>query len=260
MAKTAEQKKVLTAEKSFDERFPIVRASTLSLKDSFLKHKPQTNQQKRLMASITAGIKAGLKDFRRPAIDPSFDNDGNIIYKEGERPAVGKSPKYWISEAKKFMPEKNSRMGSRLQYDAFLCLLIKYLIEEKGYKVADAWEAVCDNSRGLGHYRNSKNAKGEFEPTGSRKVWEFCDLANTCKIVTDENSAFGFSLVGGGYGDGSIFFRWRMLTLSIILMTSTPMAWSGLCLMCNTDHCTALTLRRFLIWSLRITLIRKRNS
>lgn len=188
-----------TKEKSFDERFPIVRASTLSLKDSFLKHKPQTNQQKRLKESITAGIKAGLKDFRCPAMDPSFDNDGNIIYKEGERPAVGKSPRYWKSEMKKFMPEKNSRMGSLVQRDAFLCLLIKYLIEEKGYKVADAWKAVCDDSRDLGHYCNSENAKGKFEPTGSRKVWEFYDLANTCKIVTDENSASGFSLVGGYY-------------------------------------------------------------
>lgn len=192
-----------TKEKSFDERFPIVKASTLSLKDSFLKHKPQTNQQERLKDSITAGIKAGLKDFRRPAMDPSFDNDGNIIYKEWERPAVGKSIRYWNAEAKRFMPKKNSRMGSLLQYDAFLGLLIKYLIEEKGYKVADAWEAVCDDSRDLGHYCNSENAKDKFEQTGSRKIWDFYDLANTYKIVTDENSDSGFSLVVGDFGSRS---------------------------------------------------------
>ncbi len=212
MDKTTEQKTVLTVEGkitrvniSFNERFPIVRASTLSLKDSFLKHKPQTMEQERLKNSITAGIKAGLKDFRHPAMDPSLDN-GNIVYVKGKKPAVGKSPKYWDSKAKKFMPEKNSRMGSRLKYDAFLCLLIKHLIEEKGYKVADAWKAVCDDSRKLGHYRNSKNAKGKLEPTGSRKVWKFYDWVNTCKIVKDENSASGFSLVGGGYCNDSDYY------------------------------------------------------
>ena len=184
---------------SFDERFPIVRASTLSKKDSFLKHKPQGKKQENLKKLILKGIDVGLSDFRRPAIDPSFDKDGNIIYKEGEKPAVGKSANFWNEELKKFMADKNSRMGTLLQYAAFLGLLIKYLIEEKGYKVAEAWKAVCDDSKELGHYWNSDDAKHAFEATGSRKIWVFYDLANTCKIVSDDSAASGFSLVGGTY-------------------------------------------------------------
>ena len=182
---------------SFDERFPIVRASTLSKKDSFLKHKPQGEKQENLKKLIIKGIDVGLSDFRRPAIDPSFDKDGNIIYKEGEMPAVGKSANFWNEKLKKFMADKNSRMGTLLQYAAFLGLLIKYLIEEIGYKVAEAWKAVCDDSKELGHYWNSDYAKHAFEATGRRKIWDFYDLANTCKIVSDDRSASGFSSVGG---------------------------------------------------------------
>lgn len=188
---------------SFDERFPIVRASTLSKNDSFLKHNAQTTRQQKLKKLILKGIELGLKDFRRPAIDPSFDKDGNIIYKEGKKPAVGKSANFWSEELKKFMADKNSRMGTLLQYAAFLGLLIKYLIEEKGYTVAHAWVAVCDNSIELGHYWNPNDVEVEFETTGSRKIWDFCDLANTKKIVVDNSSDSGFSFVCGDCDDDS---------------------------------------------------------
>lgn len=44
---------------------------------------------------------------------------------------------------------------------------------------------MCNDSRELGHYRTSKDAKNDFEPTGSRKVGLFCDLANTQKILKE---------------------------------------------------------------------------
>ena len=98
------------------------------------------------------------------------------------------------------MPEKNSRQGNRkFEYDPFLGLLIKYLIEEKKYSREEAWKVVCNQSKDLGHYFDSKNAKHAFEPTGNRKIGEWYDLANTCKSVKDEEVASGFSLVGGHY-------------------------------------------------------------
>ena len=187
------------AELSFDEKFPIVRASELSLEDAFLKHEPTTKQQRRLKDSLIAGIKAGLKDFRCPAMDPSLNEAGNLVYEAGKKPAVGHSAKFWAKKFKQFMPKKNSRMGTLRQHDALLGLLIKYLTEEEKWEVSEAWEAVCDDSKKLGHYWNSENAKHDFESTGSRKVWLFWDWTNTFKIIADDNSASGFWLGGGGY-------------------------------------------------------------
>lgn len=191
MAKTADQES-----KSFDEKFPIVRASTLSKEEIFLKHEPKSERQRKLKNLILKGIEVGLKDFRAPALDPSFKGE-IIVYKAGEEPALYETPNFWDEELKKIIPEKNSRMGTLLQRAAFLGLLIKYLIEKEGYEVAEAWEAVCDDSKKLGHYCDSSNAKHAFEATGSRKVWEFYDLANAPKIVKDDSSKSGFTRIGG---------------------------------------------------------------
>lgn len=182
---------------NFEEMFPVVEASKLSLKDSFMKHKPQTKKQKRLKDSLTKSIKEGLKDFRRPIMDPSIDEDGNIIFKAGNEPAVGKKCYWWEENAKAFMPQKDSRQGILKEYDAFLGTLIKYLVEEEKWSVEDAWKSVCDDSKKLGHYWNSENAKYKFEPTGSRPVGKWHDLANTYKIVGDSETSF--SLCGGCY-------------------------------------------------------------
>lgn len=194
------------AELSFEEKFPIVRASELSLEDAFLKHKPTTDGQRRLRSSLIAGIKKGLKDFRCPAMDPSLDEDENLVYEAGNQPAIKKSVKFWTEKLEQFMPERNSRMGTLRERDALLGFLIKYLIEEQGYGVSEAWEAVCDDSKKLGHYRDSKDAKNDLERTGSRKVWLFYDWANTFKIIADNNSAFEFWLGGGTYGNEGYFY------------------------------------------------------
>ena len=184
-----------------DKYFPIVKASTLSLKDEFLKHEPETEEQREFKNALISAIKSGLSDFRAQRMDACFDEEGNICFKAGMKPAVGKSPNWWKETAKKFMPEKGSRLGTTKERIAFLGLLIKYLIEEKGYTVSNAWKAVCDQSKDLGHYWDSENAKHDFEDTGSRQVSEWYDLANTYKITVDD-VAGGFSLVGGNYVGG----------------------------------------------------------
>ena len=188
----------------FDKMFPIVEASKLSLKDKFLKHEPTSICQKKFKEVLTAGIEAGLKDFRRPAMDPSLKDD-KIVYEAGLMPATGKSCDWWRENAKNFMPERNSRLGTETQYAAFLGILIKYLVKERGYTVSQAWYAVCDDSQNLGHYWNSKNAKHGIEATGSRMIGLFYDLANTFKILyNDEGSVF--LLAGGGCNHSSNFF------------------------------------------------------
>lgn len=180
-----------------EKYFPIAKASTLSLEDEFLKHEPETEEQKKFKKALISAIKSGLSDFRAQRMDACFDEEGNICFKAGMKPAVGKlSANDWKRVAKEFLPEKGSRLGTTKERIAFLGLFIKYLIEEKGYEVKDAWKAVCDQSKDLGHYLDSENAKYEFEDTGSRQIGEWCDLGNTCKI-TEDDEAGGFSLVGG---------------------------------------------------------------
>lgn len=191
-------------ETEFDKLYPIVRASKLTLEDRFMSHIPRTMEQKRFKKRLTKAIKSGLSDFRIPAMDPCLENDDNIGFKKGSRPAIGCSAFWWDERARKFMPHKNSKIGTKKQYVAFLGTLIKYLIEREGYEIDEVWKMICDDSHHLGHYCNSQDAKRDFENTGSRKIWKFYDLANTCKIVKDDKLGI-FLRVGGDYNMLSIF-------------------------------------------------------
>ena len=186
-----------------EKYFPIVKASSLSLNDEFLKYEPQTEKQTRFKNALTSAIKSGLSDFRAQRMDACLDEEGNICFKVGMKPAVGKSANWWKKNAKDFMPEKESRLGTRKERIGFLGLLIKYLIEEKAYTVGDAWKAVCDQSKDLGHDCDSENAQQDMEDTGSRQVGKWYDLANTCKIIISDEEGV-FLLIGGiYYVDGS---------------------------------------------------------
>ena len=76
------------------------------------------------------------------AIQFALDNDDIICYHAGMKPAVGKLPTWWQEIAERFMPEKQSRLGTRKERIAFLGLLIKYLIVEKGYTLNDVIEKI----------------------------------------------------------------------------------------------------------------------
>lgn len=197
-----ESKKVQyeTGSMEFEEMFPIVDVEGLSLEESFMQYEPQTFEGKRVKASIIKAKKIGMKNFRIPAMDPSFDDDGEtIIYCKGRKPAVGRSANWWYENAPKFMLGKNSRLRDELEHDVVLgIMLIKHLVEEQGYQVAEAWKEVCVDSKDLGHYRKSKNAKHDFETTGSRQIGKCFDLGNTCKIVK-KREVSGFVRYGGNF-------------------------------------------------------------
>ena len=179
------------------EEVAFIEAEELSLNDRFMKHKPCTKAEERAKQLIAEAIKAGVKNFYRPIMDPSFVDDG-ISYIAGKKPAIGKSYNWWVDTAKNYNPSRNSRLGTRLEYGAFLGVLIKKLVEE-GMTVKWAWNAVCNDSKELGHYRDSENAKHEFETTGSRCICGFYDLANTCKILSEDGESSGYWVAGGYY-------------------------------------------------------------
>ena len=179
--------------------FILIEAEKLFLDDEFMKFEPKTKEQNEVKALIIEVIDKKVKNFYRPKCDPSFTEDGKgICFMPGKLPAVGKSYNWWYDAAKEYKPERNSRLGTRLQYGAFLGVLIKKLVKE-GKDVEWAWNALCNDSHELGHYWNSENAKHDFEPTGSRMICGFYDLANTYKILAEDEEAGGFWLAGGFY-------------------------------------------------------------
>ena len=187
--------------------FVLVEASKLSLNDKFMQHVPTTEREEDLKLLLTKAIQKGVKDFYRPKYDPSFNKDGTgVTFKAGERPAVGKSYNWWKEVAEKFMPERHSRLGTNSEYVAFQGVLIKKLVEDCKWSVAKAWHAVCNDSKELGHYGNSEGAKSSFEDTGMREICGFFDLANTYKILAEDDSIGAFWLGGGHYAyDGDDF-------------------------------------------------------
>jgi len=181
-----------------DDDIILIEAEGLSLNDQFMLYEPDTEKEKCTKDLIAEAIKAGVKNFYRPKCDPSFTDDG-ICFVAGKAPAVGKSYNWWFDTAKKYDPSRNSRLGTRLQYGAFLGVLIKKLVEE-GMTVAWAWNAVCNNSKELGHYYNSEDAKQQtFELTGSRCICGFYDLVNTFKLLAEVDEEVGGFWIAGGY-------------------------------------------------------------
>lgn len=189
---------ILAREVPKDDPFVLVEASKLSLEDDFMQYEPQTDNQVKFKKNLTSAIKSGVKDFYRPIYDPSIDENGNIVFAAGKMPAVGHSYNWWVEAAKKYVSNRQIRLGTKNEYVAFLGVLIKKLIAS-GWYIANAWKAVCDDSKLLGYYWNSKDGINSFKKTGSREVCGFFDLANTYKILARDDEAGWFWVASGYY-------------------------------------------------------------
>lgn len=141
----------------------------------------------------------GVKPFWRPRMDPTII-DGKVLFKKGAEPAVGISYNKWAEIASGMAPVEGRRwnVGTEYQYYSFLVWLTKRLVEEMGWKIQRALNAVILDSKELGHYRNSENALGKREPTGRRSICGVFDLANTFKILRCSLKA-GVLWLAGGY-------------------------------------------------------------
>lgn len=193
--------------KSSISNFILLKPSSLKLDDEFMKHEPQTGRERKLKRRLAAVILAGdVKDFWCPKHNPSFNEEENRIYFEmGSTPAtISKTFYEWDKLAKKFMPKCKSRLGTKDEYVVFLGFIIKSLVET-GWEINAAWNAVCNDSYALGHYKNnSQQVASEIihEPTSSREVCGFYDLADSVKYLgEDEDSACYYIASGCCYDD-----------------------------------------------------------
>lgn len=175
----------------------LVECSDSQIYSELLEYTPADSAEKRFLENLKKAVDAGVKNFKVPICDPSIDENGSLQFVAGRKPAVG----YSYNELKELANKNGVQLGSKNQYVLFLATIIHRLIEEEGWAKKSALHAVCTDSTKLGHYCNSANAKGEFEPTGSRMITGKCDLANICKILAKDEKAGGFWLAGGFYFD-----------------------------------------------------------
>ena len=167
---------------------------------AWLEHQPTSRRQKETLDLYQdAKAKGRLHAFTCMTIDASV-KDGKLVYQKGLPIKTGFSQRQWAKMLKDYNPSRNSRQMTRTEYVCRNLFLIQRLVES-GYEIAEAWEAVCDDSRKIGHYSNSDNHKNDFEPTGSREVCGFCDLGNAWKFLAEDpwEEADGYWATGGCY-------------------------------------------------------------
>lgn len=172
-----------------------VEGSDSQIYFDMLKYAPASETEKKFLEFLKEAVDAGVKTFKVPVCDPSIDENGSLQFVAGCKPAVG----YSYNELKELAIKNGVQLGSKNQYVLFLATIIHRLVEE-GWSKADAFYAVCTDSTQLGHYWNSEKARHDFEVTGSRKIAGKCDLANTCKILRNDEKAGGFWVASGFYG------------------------------------------------------------
>lgn len=177
--------------------FVLIDAENLSLDDEFMKYEPKTKNESKAKELISEAICSGVKNFYQSKCVPSFaERNENIRFSPGKNPAVGETYTWWKEIAKEYYPKRNSRLGTILQYSAFLGVLIKRLVQE-GNSVEWSWHVVCNNSFELEEYWNHKNEKGIFISSSSRYIGGFFVAFNPRKrhaiLAEDVVSSCGYS-------------------------------------------------------------------
>ena len=173
-----------------------VEGSDSQIYFDMLKYTPASNSknEKKFLEFLKEAVAAGVKNFKVPVCDPSIAENGSLQFVAGCKPAVG----YSYNKLKELAIKNDVQLGSKNQYVLFLATIIHRLVEE-GWSKADAFYAVCSDSTQLGHYRNSEKARYDFDVTGSRKIAGKCDLANTYKILRNDEKGGGFWFASGDY-------------------------------------------------------------
>ena len=187
-----------------DSRLILINPQEDGFFDAVLNSKSDSDRINAFIEAVEEVKAEKLEIFYKTIYDPSEDGD-KIVYKKGNKPAVGYSYNWWVEKASK-MPAVEGRqwhLATEYQYYAFLVWLINQLVKS-GKSVEEAMNQVVLDSKELGHYYDSENStRGkDFELTGSRRVCGVYDLANTFKILRCSNKeAGGFWLAGGYYCD-----------------------------------------------------------
>lgn len=197
-----EEKKVLdeSVNKTKSHPFETIKVADSSSQTyaKLLEYKPKNDDEREFLNRLRTAINAKIGAFEVPVCDPSIDEDGNLQFVPGKKPAVGFS----CNEIEELAKKNGLKHGDVNRWHLFLGTLADLIMEEFDCSLSEALYKICTDSTDLGHYANSPDAKHELELTGSRMIAGKCDLGNTCKILAKDQQAGGFWLAGGGYGYG----------------------------------------------------------
>ena len=184
--------------------FALIKASELNLQEPwFLYHQPATWAEHNFKQELIGIIQMGVRDFYIPRHAPTFSEDGNgISFSFGKMPALGKSYAWWHMAAAAYAPCKHSRLGTEIEYKAFLGCLIKNWVE-LGCPIDVAWSMVCNDSGAISYYQNSQYWYPAPCPTGSFENFGLCDLANVQKILAYDWSRDAYPVVSGNWTNTS---------------------------------------------------------
>lgn len=186
-----------------EDIFVLIEASKLKRSDEIMQHVCRTHNEVILRRLLSEVIRKEIKDFYRPIIDPSFDEKNKIAFIPGGKPAIGKNFEWWKEVAKEFMPERKSRLGTRNEYIAFLGVLMKKMVSN-GWDLADTWDAICNDSKELGIYNVELDDGYDCGYTGTNEICDFFDLANTFKILANEEHSDYYAIASGDCNSPSV--------------------------------------------------------
>ena len=188
-----------------DEKlFVKIEPFKLSIDDKFMQHSPRTFKERCFKDLLAAAIKHKVEIFYCPRYAPSLTEDGSsFCYEPGRMPAVGKPYAWWEAEARRFKPDRESRIGTKYEYALFLATLMKKMVDA-GNSVELVWKFVCSDSAVLATYSNSPESTKQLLPVGAEcEVFGFYDLGNTYKLLIENESADSFWLASGSFSDES---------------------------------------------------------
>jgi len=199
---TVEQSNVASSSETISnsKKFDTIKVKGSDSADykKLLNYSPDGEKQEDFQEMLREVInsKVAVGDFEVPVCDPSIDAHGKLQFIPRAKPATG----YTCAWLELIAEENGVRFGTKNEYVLFMATMILRLTAE-GWSEFDAWNAVCVDSKELGHYWNSAKARHDLERTGSRRIVGKCDLANTQKILEFDREARGYWLAGGSYLD-----------------------------------------------------------
>ena len=84
-----------------------------------------------------------------------------------------------------------------MEYIAFLRVVIEKLVDVAGWKIEDAWYAVCDDSEKLGGYWNDLGPEFGLSDTGTFEICGLYDLVGAYKMLASDDVVEGIFRAGG---------------------------------------------------------------
>lgn len=183
------KREAASVEKNFNDLLFRVEASKLSMEDKFLDVVEEV-AGRQFYNDLIDVIQNGISDFYVVRMNPSFDENGNICFKEKMPIAEGKSYNWWLENAKKFKPELNSRLGKKSEYIAYIGVFLKTVIADNINDMNTIWKARLQCRIQVGASIADIFKQFELKPAGHDSWFGFCDIRNAHKFLSadvDEN-------------------------------------------------------------------------